>query len=68
MSVPRSETRRKPGRPKDGEDMRDVILDQAEIAFAEAGFAGAKLRDIAGAAGSTRLLYAIILAPRNAFR
>ncbi|EKF42152.1 TetR family transcriptional regulator [Nitratireductor indicus C115] len=56
MSIPTSETRRKPGRPKDGEDMRDAILDQAEIAFAEAGFAGTKLRDIAGAAGVNQAL------------
>ncbi|MGE4371912.1 MAG: TetR/AcrR family transcriptional regulator [Xanthobacter sp.] len=42
--------RRKPGRPRDGVDLRDVILDHAEMAFADAGFAGARVRDIAARA------------------
>ncbi len=43
--------RRKPGRPKDDVDLRDIILDKAELAFADNGFAGTKVRDIAIAAG-----------------
>lgn len=42
--------RRGPGRPRDGVDLRDVILDTAEVFFADHGFNGASLRDIAGAA------------------
>ncbi|WP_299847523.1 TetR/AcrR family transcriptional regulator [uncultured Paracoccus sp.] len=45
------ETQRKPGRPKGDEDLRDRILDEAGLAFAEAGFAGARTRDIAARAG-----------------
>lgn len=47
---------RKPGRPKGGEDLRDAILDQAELAFAERGFAGASLRDMAARAGVNQAL------------
>ncbi|WP_138469193.1 TetR/AcrR family transcriptional regulator [Poseidonocella sp. HB161398] len=53
------EPRRKPGRPKAGDDQRDVrdaILDQAEACFAAAGFAGASLRDIATRAGVNQAL------------
>lgn len=39
------------GRPKDGEALRDAILTQAELIFADQGFAGATTRDIAAAAG-----------------
>ena len=42
--------RRGPGRPKDDQAVREVILDKAELAFAEHGFAGTKVRDIARAA------------------
>lgn len=42
--------RRGPGRPRESADLRDVILDTAEHSFAEHGFKGATLRDIAGAA------------------
>ena len=42
---------RKPGRPKGDDDLRDRILDEAGLAFAEAGFAGARTRDIAARAG-----------------
>lgn len=42
---------RKPGRPKGDHDLRDRILDEAGPAFAEAGFAGARTRDIAARAG-----------------
>ncbi|MBU1281365.1 MAG: TetR/AcrR family transcriptional regulator [Alphaproteobacteria bacterium] len=47
---------RKPGRPSKSEDLRDVILDQAELAFAEFGFEGASLRDIAGRANVNQAL------------
>lgn len=43
--------RRKPGRPKEGVELRDVILDKAELIFSEVGFNGAKVRDIASEAG-----------------
>ncbi|MEH0069282.1 TetR family transcriptional regulator [Pannonibacter sp. Pt2-lr] len=48
---------RGPGRPARGEqasaapDLKDQILDHAELAFAEAGLEGANLRDIAARAG-----------------
>ncbi len=42
--------RRKPGRPKAGQELREVILDKAELLFADFGFSGAKVRDIAAAA------------------
>lgn len=45
------EERRKPGRPAKGEDLRDEILDSAEMLFAEHGFSGAAVRDIAAGAG-----------------
>lgn len=48
--------RRKPGRPKDGSDLRDIILDHAEMAFADMGFAGARVRDIAERAGVNQAL------------
>ena len=41
------EKRRKPGRPSKDSNLRDRILDHAELAFAESGFAGASTRDIA---------------------
>lgn len=54
------EQRRRPGRPagaaKDSGDLRDAILDQAEIAFAETGFSGARTRDIADKAGVNQAL------------
>ncbi|MGQ3673304.1 TetR/AcrR family transcriptional regulator [Xanthobacter sp. TB0136] len=48
--------KRKPGRPKDGVDLRDTILDHAEMAFADQGFAGARVRDIAARAGVNQAL------------
>lgn len=48
--------RRKPGRPKDNGDLRDVIADHAEQVFAEHGFAGARVRDIAARAGVNQAL------------
>ncbi|MEC7258518.1 MAG: TetR/AcrR family transcriptional regulator, partial [Pseudomonadota bacterium] len=51
-----TDTPRKPGRPKAGADLRDDILDHAETAFAEQGFAGATLRDIASRAGVNQAL------------
>ena len=39
--------RRGPGRPTQGKDLRRAILDSAGIVFAEKGFAGARLREIA---------------------
>jgi Transcriptional regulator len=51
-----TKTRRKPGRPKEGVDLRDVILDKAELIFSEVGFNGAKVRDIASGAGVNQAL------------
>ncbi len=48
--------RRKPGRPKDKGDLRDAIADHAEQVFAEHGFAGARVRDIAERAGVNQAL------------
>lgn len=52
MSASKS-SRRKPGRPKetDSTDLRDRILDAAELEFADHGYSGARLRDIAARAG-----------------
>ncbi|NMM43416.1 TetR/AcrR family transcriptional regulator [Rhodospirillaceae bacterium KN72] len=49
MSGATQDGRRKPGRPNVAEetDLRDVILDQAELAFAESGFSGTRTRDVA---------------------
>ncbi len=49
----RKAPRRKPGRPKDAEgtDLRDRILDAAELEFADHGYNGARMRDIAARAG-----------------
>lgn len=44
-------TMRKPGRPKNNGKLKDKILDTAEIAFAEGGYAGISVRDIAERAG-----------------
>lgn len=43
--------RRKPGRPKGNDDLRDKILDVAESIFAENGFLGSSTREIAAQAG-----------------
>ncbi|MGN7754636.1 TetR/AcrR family transcriptional regulator [Sinorhizobium sp. 22678] len=51
-----SKGRRKPGRPKPGIDYRDLILDAAELIFADEGFAGSKMRDIANRAGVNQAL------------
>lgn len=48
--------RRKRGRPREGMDLRDQILDSAELHFAEHGFSGASMRDIAAAAGVNQAL------------
>ncbi len=54
--------RRSPGRPArgansaNGQDLKDKILDQAELAFAELGFEGANLRDIASRAEVSQAL------------
>lgn len=48
--------RRRPGRPKGSEELRDIILDKAEIAFADAGFMGVRLRDVAAEAGVNQAL------------
>jgi AcrR family transcriptional regulator len=51
MPEPARQAARRPGRPKEGEDdLRDGILNQAELAFASDGFEGARLRDIAARA------------------
>lgn len=51
MTDASAKTARRPGRPTQGEDLRDLILDHAELAFASDGFEGARLRDIAARAG-----------------
>ena len=43
--------RRRPGRPSGDTDLRPVILDAAEAAFAAAGFGAASVRQIAAQAG-----------------
>ncbi|MFV0923478.1 TetR family transcriptional regulator [Sphingomonas sp. Sph1(2015)] len=48
-SVP--ETARRPGRPRKDGNHRETILNKAEIAFAEGGYAGISIRDIADRAG-----------------
>lgn len=48
--------RRKPGRPREGEDLRDEILDAAEMLFAEHGFSGAAMREIAAQVGCNQAL------------
>lgn len=48
--------RRGRGRPKEGEELRDAILVEAEAAFAEYGFTGARMRDVAAAAGVNQAL------------
>ena len=45
-----STARRNPGRPKDKTNLRESILDVAELAFAETGFAGTTTRVIAARA------------------
>jgi TetR/AcrR family transcriptional regulator len=53
----RKSSRRAPGRPAaGGADPRDALLDAAKRAFAQRGFAGASLRDIAHEAGVTPAL------------
>ncbi len=42
---------RKPGRPKNNGKLKEKILDAAEIAFAEGGYTGISVRDIAERAG-----------------
>lgn len=44
-------TARKPGRPRKDGNHRETILNKAEIAFAEGGYAGISIRDIADRAG-----------------
>lgn len=48
--------RRKRGRPRQQLDMRGTILDVAEQFFADRGFEGASMRDIAAAAGANQSL------------
>ncbi|QUS36741.1 TetR/AcrR family transcriptional regulator [Falsirhodobacter algicola] len=49
--APEAPPRRSRGRPRNSPDLRDSILDQAELVFAEAGYNGASTRDIAERAG-----------------
>lgn len=51
-----NQQRRKRGRPSGDADLRDVILDHAEIVFADKGYAGAKTREIATSAGVNQAL------------
>lgn len=52
----KSTSLRRPGRPKVGADLRDGILDAAELIFADAGYVGATMRDIADRAGINQSL------------
>jgi AcrR family transcriptional regulator len=57
--TPKRERKRKrvgPGRPEGQSFVREQILDAAESRFAELGYAGASLRDIAEKAGVTQAL------------
>lgn len=47
----RNEKARKPGRPRNPGNHREAILNQAELAFAEGGYAGISMREIAERAG-----------------
>jgi len=47
---------RKPGRPREDGDLREKILDHAEIVFAEGGYLGSSTRQIAVQAGVTQSL------------
>lgn len=47
---------RKPGRPKKDNDLRDTILDHAEVVFSEDGYLGSSTRQIAARAGVTQSL------------
>lgn len=51
-----SNIRRKPGRPKEGPELREVILDRAELLFADHGFNGTRVREIATEAGVNQAL------------
>lgn len=48
--------RRKRGRPREQTDLRDQILDSAELLFADLGFSGAAMREIANRAGVNQAL------------
>lgn len=52
----RKKNLRKPGRPRKDSDLRENILDHAEIVFADAGYLGASTRQIALQAGVTQSL------------
>ncbi len=49
-------TRNKPGRPEGASNVRDEILDAAELLFANLGYAGTTLREVAEAAQVTQAL------------
>ncbi|TWI56761.1 TetR family transcriptional regulator [Pseudomonas duriflava] len=49
-------TKNKPGRPEGSSNVRDEILDAAELLFADLGYAGTTLREIADAAQVTQAL------------
>ncbi|WP_083444979.1 TetR/AcrR family transcriptional regulator [Pseudorhodobacter aquimaris] len=48
--------KRGPGRPAQDKDLRAAILDSAGITFAEKGFAGARIREIAALSGVNQAL------------
>ncbi|MBE7374335.1 TetR/AcrR family transcriptional regulator [Pseudomonas lopnurensis] len=52
----RVSTRNKPGRPEGSSNVRDEILDAAELLFANLGYAGTTLREVAEAAKVTQAL------------
>lgn len=58
-TAPARTTRRlkkKPGRPEGESNVREAILDAAEVSFAELGYAGTTLRDVAERAHVTQAL------------
>lgn len=61
----RAQNRRKPGRPKEGTDLRDRILDAAEFLFAEHGYNGTKMRVLADQAGVNQALINYYFGSKN---
>ena len=56
---------RKPGRPKNNGKLKEKILDAAEIAFAEGGYTGISVRDIAERAGVNQGLIRYYFDPKE---
>jgi len=51
VKVKKAKPARKPGRPRNNGKLKEKILDAAELAFAEGGYTGISVRDIADRAG-----------------